>query len=138
MRSSLTRSPSRRGGAAVEFGLLALPLLAILTGVIDYGWFFATQHVLQNATHHAARAAATTPQGLDPVVAAQEAARVRWAQLGLRGDIDVSAVTSGDPQVVEVSVSRSAPYLVGLVPVPPIAQVTVRRRMEEQPIDEEG
>jgi len=121
----------------VEFALIALPLFAIVTAVMDYGWFFATQHVLQNVTHHAARTAATTPQRADAQVQGELAAKARWEALGLPGEPSIVVSVIGDPQVVRVTVSKSEPYVVGLVPVPATASVSIQRRMEEQPREDE-
>ena len=121
----------------MEFALIALPLFAIVTAVMDYGWFFATQHVLQNVTHHAARTAATTPQRADAQVQGELAAKARWEALGLPGEPSIVVSVIGDPQVVRVTVSKSEPYVVGLVPVPATASVSIQRRMEEQPREDE-
>ncbi len=121
----------------MEFALIALPLFAIVTAVMDYGWFFATQHVLQNVTHHAARTAATTPQRADAQVQGELAAKARWEALGLPGEPSIVVSVIGDPQVVRVTVSKSEPYVVGLVPVPTMASVSIQRRMEEQPREDE-
>ncbi|HEV7342272.1 MAG TPA: TadE/TadG family type IV pilus assembly protein [Sphingopyxis sp.] len=63
----------RRGTAMVEFALTAPVFLLLLLGIIDYGWKFYAQHVLQGAVSNAARAAtlegnALNQAGLDASV----------------------------------------------------------------------
>lgn len=114
--------------------IIALPLFAILTASIDYGWYFATSHVLQNVCYTAARAGAMTPQGSDAAAAATAAAEAKWGALGLPGSITVAVTSTGTPEKVEVTVTKAGPYLVGLVPVPSTASITILRRREEQPL----
>jgi Flp pilus assembly pilin Flp len=56
-----------RGAAAVEFALLAVPLLTVLFGAISYGLYFADVQAIGRATSDAARGAtlAVGPFGLN-------------------------------------------------------------------------
>lgn len=45
----------RKGAAAVEFALVALPYFALIFAIIQSGLIFFTQEVLQNATQQTAR-----------------------------------------------------------------------------------
>ena len=56
---SLRRRRGERGGAAVEFALLVLPLMLVLLGILDYGFYFFVDLVATNAAREGARAATT-------------------------------------------------------------------------------
>jgi Flp pilus assembly protein TadG len=54
-----TRRPSRRresGAAAVEFALVLIPLLLIILGTIDWGYYFYLREVVADAARAGARA----------------------------------------------------------------------------------
>lgn len=55
----------RRGTAMVEFALTAPVFLLLLLGIIDYGWKYYAQQVLQGAVSNAARAATLEGNALD-------------------------------------------------------------------------
>ncbi len=50
-----------RGVAAVEFAMVLLPLLIVVMGAIDWGWYFHLRHVVTNAAREGARFGATRP-----------------------------------------------------------------------------
>lgn len=52
------RSSKRRGATIVEFALLLPVLLAILLGIMEFGWLVKNHLTLANATREGARAAA--------------------------------------------------------------------------------
>jgi Flp pilus assembly protein TadG len=47
---------TERGAAAVEFALVLIPLLVVISGIVNFGVIFAQQLSLDNATRAAARA----------------------------------------------------------------------------------
>ena len=49
------RRRDRRGAAAVEFALVMLPLLTLLLGTIQYGWYFFTSQSASSAARETAR-----------------------------------------------------------------------------------
>ncbi len=51
--------PDRRGISALEFGLVAPVVLALLCGAVDTGWQLATELALEHGAHDAARFAMT-------------------------------------------------------------------------------
>lgn len=53
--SHLTSPRRRRGANAIEFALTLPVFLAIILGLMDYGWFFANQAGLNNAVSLACR-----------------------------------------------------------------------------------
>jgi Flp pilus assembly protein TadG len=131
------RRRDRRGGSAVEFALVALPLMMVITASLDYGWYFVNSHVLHNVAHHASRVAASTPQDEDPEAAGEAAGEAKWAAMGLPGEVIVAVSRGGDPEVVRVRASVAGPHLVGLVPTPDEVSFAVQRRMEEQPREDD-
>ncbi|MFC9558686.1 TadE/TadG family type IV pilus assembly protein [Agromyces sp. NPDC056965] len=50
-----SRARDDRGAAAVEFAFVAIPLITLLLGIIDFGWIFNQQVSLANAAREAAR-----------------------------------------------------------------------------------
>ncbi|GHJ58015.1 hypothetical protein NOK12_05340 [Nocardioides sp. OK12] len=54
-----------RGAAAVEFALLAVPLLTILMGIIAFGLMLSFRQSISQAAAEGARAAAVAPPGTD-------------------------------------------------------------------------
>lgn len=129
----MRRSVDRRGANAIEFGLIALPLMMLLTGIMDYGWYFVGQHVATRAADKGARAAATTARDMDPDGVGKTSALEEWAAAGLDGEPLVTVARDGDPERVSVTVSIESAPLVGLVPMPENVTATSSRRMEEQP-----
>ena len=55
----LKTTRNERGAAAVEFGLLLLPLVLILLGIIEFGRGYNAKITLTHAAREGARAAAT-------------------------------------------------------------------------------
>lgn len=53
--SRTCRSREQRGASAVEFALVMLPLLYLVFGVIQYGWYFYAIQAGTSATSDAAR-----------------------------------------------------------------------------------
>jgi hypothetical protein len=50
-----------RGAVAVEFALVLGPLLLVVLGAIDWGWYFYVREVVANAAREGARAGAINP-----------------------------------------------------------------------------
>jgi Flp pilus assembly protein TadG len=63
-RRTLARRSSR-GAAAVEFALVAIPLLIIVFGVITYGYMLSFRQSVSQAAAEGARAAAVAAPGAD-------------------------------------------------------------------------
>ena len=58
MKMSLRK---RRGANAIEFALVAPILIAIITGIIDYAWFFQQQSAVLTVAREAGRAGTVAP-----------------------------------------------------------------------------
>lgn len=125
----------RRGASAVEFALIAPPLFMVLAGVMEYGWFFFNQIILDSAAREGARIGARTAPDATPTpsVAASDAAVAFWTSMGIPGS--PSFVTSGATSAGEtlIIVSGTLPYtgLIGFyTPVPNELRARVAVRSE--------
>lgn len=110
----------RRGVAAVEFALLLPFLLALLMGIVSYGDYFLTAHLVQQAANDAARASLA---GIDANerhgIAADTARRMLDASGVLRRDrAQVDAVEVDNMITVSVRYDASADPLLKLPFVP--------------------
>ena len=128
------RSLRRRGANAIEFALILPPLLALLTGIMDYGWLYMVRTVATTAAREGAREGAFTPQDSDPDNAAAVAASASWDTFGL----PVAAPTfvafrSGVPELMVVRINVTSASLVGFVVGPDSFEVVAAQPMEEQP-----
>jgi Flp pilus assembly protein TadG len=74
-----------RGAAAVELALVLVPLLVIVLGTIDWGYYFMVRQVATNAAREGARAAA---------LGANNALAVATAHVNGQGVSSVTCATS--------------------------------------------
>lgn len=72
------RSSCQRGAAAVEFGLILPLLLAVVLGIMDYGYVYFVQLTMTNAAREGARKGAVA----DEATAAAEAEAAARAYMG--------------------------------------------------------
>ncbi|WP_183098985.1 TadE/TadG family type IV pilus assembly protein [Nocardioides pelophilus] len=56
-----------RGAAALEFGLVLVPLLILVVGIINFGWMLSFRQNVSQAAAEGARAAAVQPPGTGAV-----------------------------------------------------------------------
>jgi Flp pilus assembly protein TadG len=56
MRKKRFRNQDRTGAAAIEFALVVPLFLLVITGIVEFGQAFRTQHVLSTASRRGARA----------------------------------------------------------------------------------
>lgn len=73
---------ARRGGAALEFALVSVPLLLLLTAMLEFGWQLAINAGLEHGARHASRLGATGA-GLGPGSAQQALTRAVLQQVPL-------------------------------------------------------
>jgi Flp pilus assembly protein TadG len=130
----LKRFKSQRGTNAIEFALIAPVLFAILFGVVDYGWYFGQQVVLDRAVRAGARSASVQPQAA-ALATAETSADEAWTAYGLPGTVifDPSILTiAGDVDLIRVvgTLEFSAPS--GLTPVPSQLVSSIAFRLEDQ------
>jgi Flp pilus assembly protein TadG len=132
------RRKAERGAAAVEFALLLLPLMMILLGTIDWGYFFFVEQLVTNASREGARTGSLTPySATDPgadAKAEEEAEAAANAYLTAAG-LDAGRVTAlavAGPSV-QVTVSYTTGSITGftmikgLLPARASATATMRR-----------
>lgn len=127
---------SRRGANAVEFALVMPVLLAVLSGVMDYGWYFHQQILMTSAVRDAVRTGAATPATASntPEEAAETAVLHALDEAGVALEVTATASRSGAPpdQVLTLTVSAGYDRLVGLVPLPDTLGASMVMRLEDQ------
>lgn len=125
-RSRFAARAGERGAAAVEFALVLLPLLFILLGTLQYGWYFYTAQSTSSAARELTRRIVV---GDCPTQAEQ--------QTYVQSHANANAITV-DPitipavgQTVTVRVSADG-TIIGFVPMPsgPVVR-EVKARMED-------
>ena len=124
---------NRRGGNAIEFALCMPVLIMILTGIMDYGWFFTQQHSVLAATRVGARTGSTASATESPAVLAKTATEAALTNSGFSGYTVTTGITGVAPDQV-VTVSASVPFteLVGMVPKPDAIIASLTMRLEDQ------
>lgn len=119
----------------VEFALCLPVLVAVLTGVLDYGMFFSTWLEVQTASREATRAGASTApdDGPEQVAVARAQAWLEDAGISTSNATITAELQGADPDMV-VAVTLDIPYqpFVGLIPTPVSAAGAMTMRMEQQ------
>lgn len=129
----MRRASNRRGANAVEFALVMPVFLALIAGIVDYGWYFHTLNQLTTAVRDGARTAAVTPVADDPVQAGSAVVSERLVAAGV-GSPEVEVALGDAPPNRSVTVTATLPWapLIGLLPTPPRASTSLAMRMEDQ------
>jgi hypothetical protein len=132
-----TRRSRRRGSEAIEFALTLPWFLLLLSGVMDFSWYFFTTWRLSASLREGARIGSVTPEADDPVGVAEDEAETRGGDYGLVWTATPTAEVVGDPpqRRLELTGSVEVTKLIGLVPMPGIATNTVVYRLEDQNVD---
>jgi hypothetical protein len=137
-RSSRSRSATRRRGSeAIEFALTLPWFLLLLSGVMDFSWYFFTTWRLSASLREGARIGSVTSEADDPVGTAEDEAETRGDNYGLTWTSTPTGEVVDDPpqRRLELSGSVEVQKLIGLVPLPTIASSTVVIRLEDQNTD---
>ena len=119
------RSGTAHGNAAVEFGLVLPLLLALLLGMIDYGYVYFTKLTITNAAREGARVGVTRFDKDDAVGAAKIAAKdylvsARLVSIGDPGDMIVATMpASATDLMVQVEINFPFKPLIGFIPALP-------------------
>ena len=103
----------RRGAAVVELAIVSPVLLAMLFGIIEFGWLFTVQHTMVNASREGARVGIL--QGVT-VAEIEATTRAFLEPMGLNDSVmvTITEATVADPFVtVQVTVPREEVSLVG-------------------------
>lgn len=90
------QSGEQRGAAAVEFALVAVPVLMLLFGIISYGYLLSFRQAISQAAAEGARSAAIWHEPYD---AAQHGDRTDRARASIGEAIDSYGVDCDDPLV---------------------------------------
>jgi Flp pilus assembly protein TadG len=125
------------GAAAVEFALVAIPLFALLFGIIQYGFVF---YQLQGASAVVRQSASWAAEGIDDCATWQVRTLARAENNGVTSNLSPAATadfrTDADGnQSVLVTLSFSPLQLVPLVPVPATVTRTAEVDVENLPYD---
>lgn len=118
-----------RGAAAVEFGLVLIPLLTLILGAVQYGWYFYLSHSASAAAREAARQIAVGDCWSDP----QSFVGSRWSVVTSTTPSPApSGLDVGDMVAVTTTVPESTVHVISFVPMPsgPINK-TFSARMED-------
>ena len=106
----LPRGRRGRGAAAVEFALVLPLLLALVLGVIDWGYYFFVEQVVVNAAREGARVG-TLQSNPTPVDAEANAKAACLAFIGQAG-LDATRATC-TPTTLAQSIAVTASYKTG-------------------------
>ena len=104
---------TKRAAVAVELAVVSPVLLAMLFGIIEFGWLFTVQHTMVNAAREGARLGILQGSTVDDI---EQQTREFLEPMGLDQEvtIDVTEATVGDPFVrVRLTVPREQVSLVG-------------------------
>lgn len=141
-RASTGRRSAAGGGAAIEFAIILPLFLAVLFGIIDYGWYFYQRYALDAAVRDGTRYGVTFASGL------------AWSNAKTRATTDMSAAGSpinsaavtwlpvaASNQISGIAPSATLTFgaqlpfnpLVGFVPLPTLVQYQMTMLLEIQP-----
>jgi len=133
---------SQRGSYAIEFAMTLPILLIILSGTIDYGWYFHIQMGVINATGTAAHAGSQIDAMIDadrytpsPIEVAHAVANDVWTASALPGVPTFSAAIVGespDQDIVVTSVLSVPPLVNFFGTTPDIIDYTSTWHMNDQ------
>ena len=107
MESRLVAAPRKRGASAVEFAIIAPLLIALLFGIMEFGWFFFTQANLAGAAREGAREMAISNIESDAKTRAVNAAQPTSVKLSEVAVLP-SSCSAGANVKVTVKVTYSA------------------------------
>lgn len=112
--------PDRRGAAVVELALVLPILLSVLMGIVSFGEYFLTAHLVQQAANDAARAALAGIDAPERKRIAIDSAKKMLDSTGmLKRDLgQVDAVEADSILVVSIRYDASADPLLKLPFVP--------------------
>ncbi len=139
-KTHLLPSP-RHGNTVVEFALALPVLLALLTGIADYGLFFMQRAAILNAAKDATRIAVASPENQSPITMAEEHAQgILLEGLASCDDCETEArvVDLDGWLALNVRVARPFEPLAGLLPTPDDVSAVVTMALEHQDLEYYG
>ena len=137
----------QRGAQALEFALVLPVLLALLTGVVDYGYYFFQQHSVVASVRDGARYASTlncndyTVGEIETLAEARLSSALDGAGIehvdteidaAMSIDLAMSTALGENVIVMTVSATITTDSLIGLLPGPGSMASTLVMRMEDQ------
>ncbi len=126
---------ARRGANAVEFALTLPVAIAVLAGIIDYGWIFYQPEAVQTATRDGCRFAAVSTPLEEHIARAITATEASLSRSGIDpASADVQAFYEGTYPDERITVVTRVPFtpLFGLIPVPVNLGGQMSMRVESQ------
>jgi len=121
-----------RGAAAVEFALVLIPLLLIVLGTIDWGYYFYVREVVADAARAGARAGSLDPA--DPGTTATTAATTFLKNVNLTGAKFPGCTGAVPANAVCIRIVYPTPSITGFTNLggvmPPNASAQATMRLE--------
>jgi Flp pilus assembly protein TadG len=126
-----------RGAAAVEFALILPVLLAVVFGIMEYGWIFYQQFNLAGAVRDGLRQGVTVAQSPPnaPGAFAIQKAQSDLQTLGIApGTVTLTATYAGSSPTKTMTLTATMTYrkLIGFVPTPARLQYAMTMMLELQ------
>ena len=133
----------RRGASALEFALTLPVVLVILAGILEYGWYLFQLANVVHALRDGARIGVTVPldDATPPTARAESHARAVLSGLGVPCDsgggcvVVASIGSTGEVDVLNLSIEVDYTPVVGLLPSPSHLHGTFTMMMQEQTAD---
>ena len=136
--AALRARTRQSGGAAIEFALILPVFIALLSGVLDFGWVFFQQTNLQAAVREGARLGVMKATTATPDPRATATTRVGTAlteyKFATAGRTVAAAYSGASPNLL-LSVKATVPFqpLIGLAPTPATLTSSLTMLVEQQP-----
>lgn len=132
----------RSGSNAVEFALTLPVIIFILSGVVDYSYYFHLQYNMINAVAQGVRAGVEAdPIDDDPIDIAQQVADAVWDAAELQGAPTFVAdwgVTTPPDRTLVLTGEMNFVNLVGVLPTPTQVKHVATMRMIDQDVPDTG
>jgi hypothetical protein len=123
MRKTTRKKDGDRGAAAVEFALMLGPLMLLVLGSIDWGYYFFVRHVVTNAAREGARFGSLRDPAVVPSncpAAITDAQNRAQSYLTSAGVVAATAVatceTVGGQPAIKVIVDKTVGSVTGFLP----------------------
>jgi len=131
---------NRRGSSALEFALTLPVIVAVLAGILEYGWYLFQLSNVVHALRDGTRIGVTVPAADETGTEARAEAHARSVMDGLGvpctdgGGCLVSATIepAGDVNTLRMSIEVDYTPIVGLLPTPSQLRGTFTMMMQEQ------
>lgn len=109
-------------------------LLALMSGIVDYGWYLSRHQQVVFATRDAVRAGSMVTKDGDPVAEVEGRLGEALIQQGFEGIAYVTARRHGSTpdELILVEVEVGTEPLIGLLPFPQFYSVALSARLEHQ------